>query len=108
MTCSAFRHGPFELTGPGQCCAGLRGRRPKTVASQTKSWCADVRHAGGQACAGRAPIPKVEAFRIPAAPAAIRPVLEMLPVQLVSLALAALAGHEPGNFKLLTKVTTIE
>src|ERR1039458_1865808 len=50
----------------------------------------------------------VDAFRIPLTPPAIRPVVEILPVQLVSLALAALAGLEPGKFRLLTKVTTIE
>jgi hypothetical protein len=32
----------------------------------------------------------------------------MLPVQMMSLALAALAGREPGKFERITKVTTIE
>ena len=65
------------------------------------------RDAGGKAYLV-GPESDFEAFRIPDTAPAVRPVLEMLPVQLVSLALAALAGLEPGNFKLLTKVTTIE
>jgi hypothetical protein len=34
--------------------------------------------------------------------------MEALPVQMTSLALASLAGHEAGKFRLLTKVTTVE
>lgn len=105
MTCSAFRHGPFEMSGPGVfalVCAG----DPKTAALNEKL-VADVRNAGaGAALLG--PESDVEAFRIPPAGPAIRPVTEILPVQLVSLALAALAGHPPGKFSLLTKVTTVE
>jgi glucosamine--fructose-6-phosphate aminotransferase (isomerizing) len=38
----------------------------------------------------------------------IRSILEILPVQMITLALAALAGREPGKFELATKVTTTE
>jgi len=68
---------------------------------------ADIRQAGGRAFV-IGPDAEVDPFRIAAVPAAVRPVLEILPVQLVSLALSALNGHQPGNFRLLTKVTTIE
>ncbi|HUE20924.1 MAG TPA: SIS domain-containing protein [Bryobacteraceae bacterium] len=105
MTCSAFRHGPFEMSGPGVFVLVFAGD-PKTVALNEKL-VADVRHAGGRA-ALVGPQSDVDAFRIPLTPPAIRPVLEILPVQLVTLALAALAGHQPGKFSLLTKVTTIE
>jgi glutamine---fructose-6-phosphate transaminase (isomerizing) len=40
--------------------------------------------------------------------AALRPILEILPVQMITLALAARAGREPGRFQLATKVTTRE
>ncbi len=105
MTCSAFRHGPFELTGPEVAVLVFAGD-PRTAALN-QNLVADVRKAGGRAYLV-GPASDVDALRIPAVPAAIRPVLEILPVQLVSLALAAQAGIEPGNFKLLTKVTTIE
>jgi glutamine---fructose-6-phosphate transaminase (isomerizing) len=105
MTCSAFRHGPFEMSGPGVFVLVFAGD-PKTSALNEKL-VADVRHAGGKA-ALIGPQSDVEALRIPPTPPAIAPVVEILPVQLVTLALAALAGHQPGKFRLLTKVTTIE
>jgi glucosamine--fructose-6-phosphate aminotransferase (isomerizing) len=105
MTCSAFRHGPFEMSGPGVfvlVCAG----DPKTAALNEKL-VLDVRSTGARA-ALVAPQSDVDAFRIPLTSPAVRPVVEILPVQLMSLALAALAGHEPGKFRLLAKITTIE
>jgi len=105
MTCSAFRHGPIELSGPGVFVMVFAGD-PKTAALNEKM-VRDVRAAGaGAALVG--PQSDVDAFRIPLTAPAVRPVIEMLPVQLTSLALAALAGHQPGKFRLLTKVTTIE
>jgi glutamine---fructose-6-phosphate transaminase (isomerizing) len=50
----------------------------------------------------------VECFRLPDHGESVRPILEILPVQMITLALAALAGREPGKFKLATKVTTKE
>jgi hypothetical protein len=38
----------------------------------------------------------------------LRSILEILPVQMITLALAAQAGREPGRFELATKVTTTE
>jgi glucosamine--fructose-6-phosphate aminotransferase (isomerizing) len=38
----------------------------------------------------------------------MRPILEMLPVQMITIALAALAGREAGKFERATKVTTTE
>jgi glucosamine--fructose-6-phosphate aminotransferase (isomerizing) len=105
MTCSAFRHGPFELSAPDVALLVFTG--DNKTATLNENLVADVRKAGGKAFLV-GPASDVEAFRIPETQAAIRPVLEILPLQLVSLALAALAGLQPGNFKLLTKVTTIE
>ncbi len=38
----------------------------------------------------------------------LRPVIEMLPVQMITLALAAMAGLEAGAFALASKVTLTE
>jgi glucosamine--fructose-6-phosphate aminotransferase (isomerizing) len=105
MTCSAFRHGPFEMIGASVLVLVFAGD-PKTAALNEKL-VQDVRNAGGRA-ALVGPQSDVDALRIPLTPPAVRPVVEILPLQLVSLALAALAGREPGKFRLLTKVTTIE
>jgi glucosamine--fructose-6-phosphate aminotransferase (isomerizing) len=47
-------------------------------------------------------------FHTPPVPARLRPVVEMLPVQMVTLALAAMAGLEAGAFALASKVTLTE
>ncbi len=68
----------------------------------------DVRERRGKAellTGEDAPLP---ALRFPAAPDSIRPILEILPVEIITLALAALAGREAGRFESATKVTTTE
>lgn len=47
-------------------------------------------------------------FALPNAPRSIHPILEILPVQMITLALAVRGGREPGRFELATKVTTRE
>jgi hypothetical protein len=47
-------------------------------------------------------------FALPRADNAMRPILELLPTQMMSLALAYLQGREPGKFERITKVTTVE
>ena len=47
-------------------------------------------------------------FKLPATPRDVCAILEILPVQMATLALAGLAGREPGRFRLLSKVTTTE
>ena len=47
-------------------------------------------------------------FCLPQAPESVRPILEVLPVQMASLALAAMKGREAGRFVRLTTVTTVE
>ena len=39
---------------------------------------------------------------------ALRPMLELLPAQMMSLAVSYLQGREPGRFERITKVTTLE
>jgi glutamine---fructose-6-phosphate transaminase (isomerizing) len=47
-------------------------------------------------------------LRLPKHSTAARPILEILPVQMITLALAALAGREAGKFERATKITTTE
>jgi glucosamine--fructose-6-phosphate aminotransferase (isomerizing) len=67
----------------------------------------DVRRNGGRAeligqHAG------LSSLRIPDAPQSVLPILEILPVEMVTLALAAQAGREAGRFTLGSKVTADE
>jgi glucosamine--fructose-6-phosphate aminotransferase (isomerizing) len=68
---------------------------------------ADVRAAGARAhlAAEDAPEP---ALRLPAVGDVARPVVELLPVEMVTLAMAALDGREAGRFDRATKVTATE
>ena len=105
MSSAAFRHGPFEMlgeeifvlvfAGDGKTrelnCRLLEDIREQEARSEFVS-----EDAIYPPCA------------LPAAPPSIRPILEILPVQMITLALAAQVGREPGRFELATKVTTKE
>jgi len=105
MSCAAFRHGPFETLGGHVMVLVMAGdSRAQHLNHQLA---ADVEEAGGKAAVIDVQARRA-AFRIPAVPEAVRPILEILPVQMVSLALAARAGFEAGRFELATKITAVE
>jgi glutamine---fructose-6-phosphate transaminase (isomerizing) len=104
MSSPAFRHGPFEMINGDVFVLVLAG--DPATAALNEALVGDVRAAGGRAAlVGETAAPG--AFRLPKVPARLRPIVEMLPVQMVSLALGALAGREAGRFERATKVTTI-
>jgi glucosamine--fructose-6-phosphate aminotransferase (isomerizing) len=105
MSSAAFRHGPFEMLSPESCVLVFSG--DDKTANLNKKLHADIRQHGGRSemIGNDAFLP---AFRLPATRNSIRPIVEMLPVQLSTLALAAQRGREPGRFQLATKVTTAE
>ncbi len=105
MSSAAFRHGPFEMTGPGVFVLVFEGDR--AGASLNKGLVDDVRKAGGRAALVGSEA-ELAACRLPAPWTLATPILEILPVQMLSLALAARANREPGKFHLITKVTTVE
>jgi glutamine---fructose-6-phosphate transaminase (isomerizing) len=105
MTSAAFRHGPFEILS-GETFVLVFAGDDKTH-KLNHSLFADIREKGGLAElvgdeAGSA------FCRLPTAPRSLRPMLEILPVQMITLALAAQSGREPGRFELASKVTTRE
>jgi glucosamine--fructose-6-phosphate aminotransferase (isomerizing) len=67
----------------------------------------DIRQTGAKAFLAGADA-GFEVFRLPRVSREIRPIIEMLPLQMISLALAKLAGREAGKFERIAKVTTIE
>ena len=105
MSSAAFRHGPFEMlrrdvyvlvfAGPDETEA-LNGRLLRDI-RQKKGRCALIGKRG-----------KPNVFRLPPVPDRILPLLEILPVQMISLALAERAGKKPGCFVLASKVTRTE
>lgn len=102
---AAFRHGPFEMLNKG--CFVLVFAGDAAVKSLNRSLVDDVRRTGAKAelIASDADI---RAFRLPEVAREIRPIMEMLPLQMVSLALAGLTGREAGKFERIGKVTTEE
>ncbi len=103
MSSPAYRHGPFEMTSPGVYVIVFAGE-PAT-APLNETLVRDVRAVGGRA-ALMSDASAISAFRLPAVSETIRPIMEMLPLQMVSLALAAAVGREAGFFERGSKVTT--
>ena len=119
MSSAAFRHGPLEMVGRETFVvvfAGLGG----AVALNRRLY-KDVRAAGCPVGWVAAPVELAPAdfvgeegdddsppvFRLPSGGAVTLPLVEILPVQMMTLALADLKGHEPGTFTHGSKVTTV-
>jgi glucosamine--fructose-6-phosphate aminotransferase (isomerizing) len=97
MSSAAFRHGPLEMTSPSVLTCICRGHG--AAISLHESLDRDIRLAGGRVVWLDAP---------PELPEYLAPVLEILPVQMLSLALATLRGEEAGRFRHASKITTKE
>jgi glucosamine--fructose-6-phosphate aminotransferase (isomerizing) len=105
MSSAAFRHGPFEMLGDETFVLVFSGdARTRDLNIRLL---ADILEQGSRAelCGEDA---SSLAFRFPDLSAGIRPILEIMPVQMITLALAAQARREPGRFELATKVTITE
>lgn len=105
MSSAAFRHGPFEMLGEEMFVLVFAGSGKSRELNA--GLLRDIREKHGQAewvgedgtfapCA------------LPAAPRCVGPILEILPVQMITLALALRAGVKPGQFALASKITTKE
>jgi len=105
MSSAAFRHGPFEMLGSETFVLVFAGdaktrdlnRRLHDDIHQQEGRSEFVDKDASLCCC-----------RIGEHSPSIRQILEILPVQMITLALAAQAGREPGRFELATKVTTTE
>jgi glucosamine--fructose-6-phosphate aminotransferase (isomerizing) len=105
MSAPAFRHGPLEMLADDVFVGVFLGN-PRAAGLNRRLF-ADVVAAGGRAALIADGGPG-DPFAHPAVPDRVRPAAEMLPVQMISLALAALRGREAGRFERASKVTTTE
>lgn len=105
MSSAALRHGPFEMLGPESFVLVFEG--DDHVRPLNCRLASDVLEtgAGASVCGFDAPDGP---FALPRVNVALRPIVELLPTQMISLALALLQGREPGRFERITKVTTLE
>jgi glucosamine--fructose-6-phosphate aminotransferase (isomerizing) len=105
MSSAAFRHGPFEMLQPDVFVGVFAGgARSKALNEQLFE---DVRGTGARTALFAHDAQRA-ACRLPDANPALRPIVEILPVQMMTLALAALKGREPGKFERVSKITAIE
>ena len=109
MSTAAFRHGPFEMIERGAFVgvfAGDEKTRPlnEGLVQDLARTSAQTMWIDGDAGVGACRLPEVAETARPI----LMPILEILPVQMITLALAAVANREPGKFERATKVTVIE
>jgi len=105
MSSAAFRHGPLEMLSEETLVVVFSG--DDRTRNLNHRLLADIQQEGGRAeLVGEAAA--LDCFRLPEHSAAVRPIYEILPIQMITLALAARAGREPGKFAMATKVTTTE
>jgi glucosamine--fructose-6-phosphate aminotransferase (isomerizing) len=105
LSSAALRHGPIEMLAQGSFVLVFSGDR--IAEPFNAGLIKDIRRTGaGAELAG--PHAASAEFRLPIVPEEIRPIVEMLPLQMISLALAAMVGREAGKFVHLDKVTEVE
>jgi len=105
MSSAALRHGPFEVLNEETFVLVFAGdKRARALNSRLVT---DIRANGGRAELLGTDA-ELAALRIPDVPEGLLPILEILPVEMMTLALAAQRGREAGRFTLGSKVTTSE
>ena len=105
MSSAAFRHGPFEMLSDETFVAVFSG--DEKTRDLNERLLSDIQQGGGHAeFIGKDS--SLEPFRLQDQSDSIRPILEILPVQMMTLALAALSNREAGKFERAAKITTTE
>ncbi|MEN6478946.1 MAG: SIS domain-containing protein [Anaerolineales bacterium] len=105
MSSAAFRHGPIEMVGPETFVLVFAGLGP--VVELNRKLYNDIIGMGGRAAFVQAGV-GTGVWALPACLPQALPILEILPVQMMTLALGKLRQIEPGSFSRATKVTTEE
>lgn len=109
MNSADFRHGPLELAAPdltvvilaGDPAAQILNRR---MAEEVIRYGAKVIWIGSANCR----MPGAVNLVIPHVPELARPLVEIIPLQLLSIVLARRSGFQPGIFRHVSKVTAGE
>ena len=105
MSSAAFRHGPFEMLAKDTVVGVFSGEdRTRDLNERLAS---EIRQCGSQSLIIGSDSPQ-SALRIPNVGDILRPMMEILPVQMMTLALASIAGRTAGEFDRATKITVVE
>jgi glutamine---fructose-6-phosphate transaminase (isomerizing) len=105
MSCAAFRHGPLEMISDEVLVLVLSG--DARVEALHRRLADDIARDGGRVALIGAQRIASSTLRLPAVPTVLLPLVEILPVQMLSLALAARDGREAGRFERATKITIV-
>lgn len=105
MSSAALRHGPMEMLRGDILTLVFAGDEP--TRELNRRLIGQLRAAGWR-CDEIGSESRATALLIPACEPAVRPILEILPVQLLTLALASREGREAGRFEYASKVTATE
>lgn len=105
MSAAAFRHGPFEMLSAQTVVAIFSGEEPTRDLNARMA--GEIRNLGAQSLLIGTDSQQPEC-RIPDGGRWVRPLMEILPVQMMTLALAAIDGREAGKFDRATKITAVE
>jgi glucosamine--fructose-6-phosphate aminotransferase (isomerizing) len=105
MSCAALRHGPLDMMSPQTLAVVYEG--DGKTANLNAALVTDLKKAGGRAHLIRQS-DELDLFTLPMTSLTVLPILEILPTQMLSLALALTLGHSPGRFEHGAKVTSVE
>lgn len=105
LSSAAFRHGPYEMLGPETFILIFAGDAKTRELNERLLHDIRVQEGRAELVAQDA---EECAYRLPNAPPNLLPILEILPVQMLTLALAAMNGRQPGKFRFAAKITTTE
>ena len=108
MSCAAFRHGPLNMVSKRNFVLVYEGLEPTRAFN--RNLVKDIQALGGNAALVEID-PVRDVFHLPAVPGvppAGLAILEILPAQMLSVALARLNDHVPGQFTWGSKVTSTE
>jgi glucosamine--fructose-6-phosphate aminotransferase (isomerizing) len=105
MSSAAFRHGPLEMLSEEIFVLVFAGDTKTT--NLNRRLLQDVLDQKGNAALVEEKS-KCPAFRISASSTSVRSMLEIVVIQMITLALAAREGREPGRFEVASKITITE
>ena len=107
MNTADFRHGPMELASHRLTVLMLEGAAQ--TASLNRELALEVVRLGGRVLwLSPRPDEKLPTLRLPEVDEGVRPLVEILPLQMLTILMARRNGFEPGEFRHIGKVTTQE
>ncbi len=105
MSCAAFRHGPMEMADESVLVVIFEGEGADSELNRRLA--DDIRAGGGKAMLVRQQKSTLVEMLIASVPVQLRPIAEILLIQMLSLAIASRDGIEAGRFQRASKITII-